>query len=259
VFERRVVGGKPAFRQLRREQPVARGVSDMERLGHRAEIGFDPARKRSGDRERLRGGARIEPHQMTARRRRAEHTQCRGRVPALFVMVIVDAAADPRLRLEPGDISGDEIAAAAILRLGHRKDRRQDRRRGVPAQRIADIVEIERVRRGAVDERRVERAGAPVAAKDQAGARRAAQRVGDDARAILMGAREGDADRVEDGRLRPMDRLARQRVVADGDDLLGDLFDQCHGNASSLRAERGNLDPLWPPRQEIASSLRFSQ
>ena len=61
--------------------------------------------------------ARSRAHQVTAGRRRAEHAQRRGRVPALFVMVQIDAAADAGLGLEPGDIGGDEIAPGAVERL----------------------------------------------------------------------------------------------------------------------------------------------
>src|SRR6266851_9061134 len=89
-------------------------------------------------------------------------------MPALFVMMEVDAAGDPRLGLEPGDIGGDEGAAAAVERLAEREQGRQYRRRRVAAQRVADIVEIERMRRRAVDQRGVERRGAAVAAEDQA-------------------------------------------------------------------------------------------
>src|SRR5579859_2792913 len=90
---------------------------------------------------------------------RAEHAERRGRVPALFVMVEMDAAGDPRLGLEAGDIGGDKGAAVAIPLVGESEDRRQDRRRRVSAQRVADIVEIERMRSGTVDQRRIERPG----------------------------------------------------------------------------------------------------
>ena len=120
--------------------------------------------------------AAVEAEQVAARRRGAEHAEGRGRVPALLVMMVMHAAADPRLGLEPGDIGGDEGAAGAVERLAEREQRRQDRRRRVAAQRVADIVEIERVRRGAVDQRGVERRGAAVAAEDQALAAAAACR-----------------------------------------------------------------------------------
>src|ERR1700723_981156 len=115
---------------------------------------------------------------MAARGSRSEDAQRRGRVPAFFVMVEMDAARDPRLGLEPGDIGGDEGGSRAVFGLGEREQGRENRRRGVAAQRIADIVEIEGMRRGTVDQRRVEWAGAPVAAEDQAVAMRPADRDG---------------------------------------------------------------------------------
>ena len=63
VFERGVVGGKPLAREHCREQAVARRVADMQRLGHRAEIGLDAGRERGGDRQRLRGFRAVQTHQ----------------------------------------------------------------------------------------------------------------------------------------------------------------------------------------------------
>src|ERR1700722_7946446 len=115
---------------------------------------------------------------MAARGSRSEDAQRRGRVPAFFVMVEMDAARDPRLGLEPRDIGGDEGGSGAVFGLSEREQRRQDRRRGVAAERIADVVEIERMRRRAVDQRRVEWARAQVAPEDQAVAIRPADRDG---------------------------------------------------------------------------------
>ena len=79
------------------------------------------------------------------------------------------------------------------------------------AKRVADIVEIERVRRGAVDQRGVERRRPPVAAEDQAFAARLPkpEHPAGDAGARLGGAGQGDADRVEDRRLCPAHRFGR--------------------------------------------------
>src|SRR5580658_2723791 len=87
------------------------------------------------------------------------------------------------------------------------------------------------MRGGAIDQRRVERAGASVAAKDQAVPMCSAARQCplDDLGAIFACAGERDANRVEDGRLGPIDGLMWQILTADRDDLLGYLFDQRHG------------------------------
>src|SRR5580704_19711636 len=165
---------------------------------------------------------------MAARGGGAKNAERRGRMPAFLVMMVMDTAADPRFGLEPGDIGGNEVRASTLLGLGDCEQSRQDRCRGMAAQRVADIIKIERVRRGAVDQRSVERDGAAVAAKNKARTGRATQGRGNDPRAILAGAGERHADRVEDRRLCPIDSLARQRLMADRDDLLSDLFDQCH-------------------------------
>src|SRR5947207_808263 len=82
-------------------------------------------------------------------------------------MMEMDAARDPRLGLETRDIGRDEIAAATVKHFPKREQGRQDRRRGMAAKRVADIVKIERMRRGAVDERRIERCGPLTAAENE--------------------------------------------------------------------------------------------
>src|SRR5205085_3336262 len=93
--------------------------------------------------------------------------QGRSRVPALFVMMEMDPARDPRLGLETRDIGRDKIPAATVKHFPKREQGRQDRRRRMAAKRVADIVEIESMRRGAVDERRIERCGPLTAAENQ--------------------------------------------------------------------------------------------
>src|SRR3981189_34188 len=103
----------------------------------------------------------IELHQMADGRRGTEYAECRGRMPALVVMVEVDSAREPDLDLDPDHIGGNDILAGTAAVLGKRQQRRYQRHRMMTAHDAAEIVEIERVRRGAVDQRGVERAGAP--------------------------------------------------------------------------------------------------
>ena len=72
-------------------------------------------------------------------------------------MVEVDAARDAGFGFPPGDVSSDESATIdrACLRQG--EQRRQDRRGWMSTQRVAAIVEVECVRGGTVDQRRIER------------------------------------------------------------------------------------------------------
>src|SRR5262249_37800956 len=100
-------------------------------------------------------------------------------------MMKMNAAGDPGLGLKAGDIGGDEIAARAVEDFAERKQCRQYRRRRMAAERIADIVKIERMRGGAVDQRGVEGRRATGGAKDQAVAAVIRQYPGDDLSAGL--------------------------------------------------------------------------
>src|SRR5215831_9492981 len=85
------------------------------------------------------------------------------------------------------------------------------------AERVAAIVEIERVRCGAVNQRGRERIDTLAAAKDQSSTlpRGPTQRARHHCGRIFLGARERDPDGVEDAILRGRDRLARQRLERD--------------------------------------------
>ena len=75
------------------------------------------------------------------------------------------------------------------------------------AERVVAVVEVERVRRGAVDERRVERADAARGAEDQARTRREIERIAHEPRRVLAAAGKRDADGIEDADLRPVQRV----------------------------------------------------
>ena len=157
-------------REQRGEQTVARAMADVQRLHHRAEVGLDAGGERRGDRER--GGDLVvrQLQQLRARSGGAEDAERRGRVPAVRVVIEVHAQRELALGLEAGDVGGDEIAAARADVVREREQRRQDRRRRMAADRVVAVVEIERVRGGAVHERGVERADARrVAAEHERG------------------------------------------------------------------------------------------
>ena len=112
-------------------------------------------------------------------------------------------------------------------RVGEREQRRQHRHRGVAAERVAAVVEVERVGRRAVDERRIGDGEACRGAEHQ----RRAGRGGDpphDARARLDRAGERHPDGVEDADLRPFHRGVGQPVVAQRADALGECGDDRH-------------------------------
>ena len=81
------------------------------------------------------------------------------------------------------------------------------------AERVVAVVEVERVRGGAVDQRGVEGADASRVAEDQRGA---ARRTGDaehDAGRGFLCAGEGDADGVEDADLGPVHGVGGQGII----------------------------------------------
>src|SRR5262249_59909256 len=146
--------------------------------------------ERGRDGEGGRGAFRVEPHQVAGGGRGAEYAQGRGRVPALGVVMEVDAEPELALGLEAGDEGGDEGAARSLALVGEREEGRQDRRRRVTAQRVVHVVEVERVGGNAVGKRGIERAGALGGAEHEArpaGAGEAAHGL----RAWLAAAREG--------------------------------------------------------------------
>src|SRR5208282_5852536 len=141
-----------------------------------------------------------------------------GRVPAVRVMVEIDAERDLAFGFEAGDIRGDEVTAACASLLRQREERGQDRRRGMAAERVVAVVEIERVRRGAVDERGIEHAQALAAAERQRRPWRRGEGLCNDLRRSVAAAGERHADGVEYADLGPVDGLGRQVFVARGAD-----------------------------------------
>ena len=152
VLERAVVGGHAFLRQQRREQTVARRVPDMERLGHGAEIGLDARRHRGRERERRRHlvGRRAAADGRRPPRCRRCRASRSGASPSRSDGNCT-ARASLHLAFDAGRIGGDERPPGDAGR--ERPQRRQDRRRRMAAERVAAVVEIERVRGDAVDQR----------------------------------------------------------------------------------------------------------
>ena len=145
--------------------------SSYTRNSIRPRAGFDAGGQRHTDRQRGRQSIIIEFEQTPAGGDGTEGAEGRGRMPALGVVVHVHAAGHAGLGLEPGDISFDEIAPGHINLLAERQGRRYDGGGRMPAEGIVAIIEIECVRRGAVDQGRIERIGAACAAPNQTGPR----------------------------------------------------------------------------------------
>ena len=142
-------------RQQRRHQSAARALPDVQRLGHRPEVGLRARRERGAQRERgFSLGHRPLEHPR-AGRRDCKHASRPGRMPPLLGVVLVDA--DPMR----APVSNPAACASSTRPLA--PNARRPRSAPVPALR-------KRVRpcdwpccrnqahaRGAVDERGVER------------------------------------------------------------------------------------------------------
>ncbi len=166
--------------------------------------------------------------QLGARGRGAEGAERRGGVPALLVMMEIDGAGDLGLDLDAGDIGLQHRGASRALMLGQRPQRRHHRRGGMAAQRVAAIVEIERVGGGAVDGGGVERRR-PLPTRPNRLARAVsdrAQRPLGDPRARLGGAGQRHPDGVENGEPGDRQAILGHVVEADGNGALGKPFEQ---------------------------------
>ena len=119
----------------------------------------------------------------------AEHAERRGRMPALFVMMEIDAARDARLGFETGDKAAMNARPSTPRVSASANSAGRIGADGWPPSVLLTIVEVQRVRRGAVDQRRIQRrrrcggaedqaraAGRPRSSRDRRCARRARSR-----------------------------------------------------------------------------------
>ena len=148
---------KSARSKARREQPVLRRLAGVERLAHRPELRFEPGRLRPGDAERHGGRLGIETEEPGAGRRGAKRADRAGRVKTKIVMPGLQRRADPAGGLISRDEGGDHLAPRAAPQFGQGEQAGEDRHRGMPRHRHIDVVVIERMPRGAIDERRRQR------------------------------------------------------------------------------------------------------
>lgn len=150
-------------RELRGVQAIVRGQTRVQRLAfgaeHRAQAG-----SLGGCRpDRVRCALRVQPQQVRARGRCAQHHDRAGRVEAPFVVAGRYRAACPPGELVTGDEGGDEVAPACAPLLRQRQHARQDGGAGMPAHAGVHVVVVvvEGVRGRAVDESRLRRGNAP--------------------------------------------------------------------------------------------------
>ena len=197
------IGVMALFGQQHGQHAGSRGMADMQRLGHGPEVGLQAAGH--GGRHGQRHGGLLGGQADQPRRPRdgAENAERRGRMPALVVMMRVNGAGKAHFRLQPHGVGGDQALSRKSPVLGQREQGGDQRHRLMAAEHGRKVVEIKGMRRDAVDEGGVERAGPPRRAEHQrrSGRRGDAGRAQGDLRAVLGQARQGHADGVGDAQL----------------------------------------------------------
>ena len=112
----------------------------------------------------------------------------------------VDGASQAHFRLQPDGVGGDQALAGKPPVFGQGEQGGDQRHRLMAAEHGGEIVEIKRVRRDAVDEGGVERAGPASRAEHQCRTRRRGytRRAEGNLRAGFGQARQGHADGIGD-------------------------------------------------------------
>ena len=179
-----------------------RGVPGVQRLRHRvhAERLLQPGGEGGDGRERVREALAVELEQLGGGRGGAEAADGAGVVPVLVVRA-AHRRADAGRDLVADDHRAQERFAARAARLGERERGGNGRRAGVIDAVAEDVVDLDRVRGRAVDQRRG--ADGRPAAEREAG-RAAIELVGE--RALEQ--RRGRHDRAGEERGVPVDHRA---------------------------------------------------
>ena len=188
-------------------------------VGTVGQEGPDPAREGAGDAEGVGEAFAVEAEHPRRRSGRAEAAAGPGRMPAERVVGPIAAGALEHARREivAGEDRHERLAARHAAARGQRADHRDHDRAGMAA--AAEIVELERVRGRAVDERGLGNRQAQVAAPHD---RRSAAALeaglhGSDRALDDRRPRSGDArrERVDQEPLGEPDGLGRQIIVGD--------------------------------------------
>src|SRR5581483_8056968 len=151
----------------------------------------------------LRGGqlVPIEPHELAGGERTSECADETGRMKADLMKAALRHRAQPRHRLDPGDIGRERLGAGTALANSYRKNGRNQAGARVNDAAEMRVVEIEPMDEYAVHDRRVA-VGQPVGKADHDGLAatfREAQHCRERAAREIEAARgEGNADRIED-------------------------------------------------------------
>ena len=221
-------------------RPGLRGATQVERLGHRPEIGDHAAGERGGDADRVARPRGIEPAQHRRGRgggHRAEHGT---RVPALAVMLVLVARDQLRPHLVARDIGRDHGLAVGTAFLCLRQDRGHQHGAGMAAER--GIVEIEHVRGDRVEHRAVARRHAQAGGRERMLRQGTAGKLGHHARHRLAPARDHDRDAIGEARFDDRNGARRYPRRRDVGDKTSDLGGQAHGSPPTTSSARDGCE-----------------
>jgi len=154
---------KPGIRQPRRHHTRLRRPPGVKRFRHRSEIRYDSGTLRSANGNCLRGLLRVQSAKRCACRSRADCSEYAGGMPPLVVLLILVPPRQFAPSLVTRGVGCHHPLTRRIKRFRFGENRRHQNRTRVTA--LCDIVEIQRVRRSAVDEGGLRRAGRPLAEK----------------------------------------------------------------------------------------------
>ena len=159
--ERRGVAREPPLREQGALDTARPGTAEVQRFGHGAEDGRDARPLGGPESDRVRGLIRRESEQAAGRDRDGHRADDAGAVPPAVGVVRVHGQRQPGLQLEPDDERRQQLAVLRPGTLTDGQQGRQQRSTGMDAGRQQGVVEVEHVRRHAVDERGVDDVRAP--------------------------------------------------------------------------------------------------
>ena len=201
---------------------------------------------------RHRRSGKIELPEMTGGGRGSEDAERRGRMPALVVVMKLDRTCKPDLDFDPDYVGGDDIFAGAAALLRQRQQHGNQRHRMMAAHHAAEIVEIERVGRRTVDQRRIKRAGAPRRAEDESGPgrRRDARGLEQDLRTGFRMPGQRHANRIDDAGPRLCDRLFGELTLIKSKHPLRQVLKQRDPGRIGIRCD-GRFSHAGSPFQRV--------
>ena len=141
--------GEAQLGQLHRLNAGRSGAAGVQRFGHGAEVGDQPARHAAGQAQRPHAQLHRQFVQMRHRSGSGDGTEHTSRMPAFQMVLAAVAAVQLGPHFIADDIGAQQIGTGATQHMPLSQDGRRDDRARVAGQR--HVVVVERVRGGAVD------------------------------------------------------------------------------------------------------------